>query len=215
ETITYQVFQPLFERECGICHGQDPSKGLSLVVYARLMAGSTEGPVVVPGEPENSALIAVLEAGHFGKFSTAQIALLKQWIAEGALEETPSVPEGEIAEPDAEDIADADAEDAEDTGATTDADAVSYADLEPILTATCGGCHGEGVMIGLSVTTYDTLMAGGDNGPVVEPGEPENSTIIAVQEAGHYGQLDEEQIALLEQWIADGALEEAASAPEE
>lgn len=84
---------------------------------------------------------------------------------------------------------------------------MTYADLQSALTDTCGGCHGEGAMIGLNVTTYDTLMAGSENGPVVQPGDPDNSSIVEVQSDAHYGNLDEDQLTLLIQWIAEGALE--------
>ncbi len=81
---TYEVLQPLFAQECGGCHGPVPSKGLRVTDYASLMAGSEAGPVIVPGSPDESVIVGVLIEGHFGQFDDHQLALLRQWIADGA-----------------------------------------------------------------------------------------------------------------------------------
>lgn len=84
---TYQILQPLFTQECGGCHGAIPSKGLRLTDYASLMTGSESGPVVVPGAPDESRMLEVLRAGHFAQPTDHQMALLSQWIADGAPEQ--------------------------------------------------------------------------------------------------------------------------------
>jgi mono/diheme cytochrome c family protein len=76
-------------------------------------------------------------------------------------------------------------------------------DIGPLLTDRCGACHGG--TAGLTVTDYESLMAGSNSGPVVVPGEPANSTIVEVQRAGHYAELTAEELELLTQWIAAGA----------
>lgn len=83
---TYAVLQPLFEQQCGACHGPIPSKELRLTDYARLMAGGSDGPVVVPGSPTDSLMIQVLTKGHFARLTKHQMELLTQWIANGAPE---------------------------------------------------------------------------------------------------------------------------------
>lgn len=83
---TYEILQPLFEQQCGACHGASPSKGLRIIDYASLMAGSTSGPVITPGDPDNSLIIKVLTEGHFAKLTEHQLALLRQWIVDGAPE---------------------------------------------------------------------------------------------------------------------------------
>jgi nitrate/TMAO reductase-like tetraheme cytochrome c subunit/mono/diheme cytochrome c family protein len=91
--ITYQTLQPIFEQKCGQCHGATPTKGLRLTDYQSLMAGSDDGPVVVPGSPDESRIVIVQTARHFSQLSDEQLAWLRQWIADGA-------PEGETsAEP--------------------------------------------------------------------------------------------------------------------
>lgn len=83
---TYAVLQPLFTQVCGGCHGSVPSKELRLTDYDSLLAGSIDGPVIVPGQPEASQMIQVLTDGHFAVLSDHQMQLLTQWIADGAPE---------------------------------------------------------------------------------------------------------------------------------
>lgn len=85
-TPTYEVLKPLFDQQCGACHGATPSKGLRVTDLASLLAGSSTGPVVVPGNPDTSRMLQVLTEGHFAKLTEHQLALLRQWIAEGAVE---------------------------------------------------------------------------------------------------------------------------------
>lgn len=83
---TYAILQPLFQQQCGACHGPVPSKGLKLVEYTGIMAGSSSGPVIVAGDPDKSTIVEVLTKGHFAKLTSHQLDLLKQWIASGAPE---------------------------------------------------------------------------------------------------------------------------------
>lgn len=84
---TYAILQPLFVQECGGCHGPVPSKDLRLTDYASLMAGASDGPVITPGNPDESRMLQVLTAGHFATLSDHQMELLKQWITDGAPEQ--------------------------------------------------------------------------------------------------------------------------------
>jgi len=63
-------------------------KGLNLKTYAGIMAGGDMGKVVVPGDPAASLLYQVQTASkpHFGQFSADELAQIKQWILDGALE---------------------------------------------------------------------------------------------------------------------------------
>jgi mono/diheme cytochrome c family protein len=81
--------------------------------------------------------------------------------------------------------------------------------LSTILNDKCGTCHGEAATKGLNILTYDSLMKGGEDGPVVTAGDPENSMIMQVQSGAdaHFGQLSADELALLKQWIQDGAKE--------
>ncbi len=78
-----------------------------------------------------------------------------------------------------------------------------------LLKARCSGCHGEQGIQGLNVTSYATLMVGGDNGPVIVPGDPDSSLLVQKQSAEqpHFAQLDQQELAAVIAWIAAGAPE--------
>jgi uncharacterized membrane protein len=193
--VTYETLQPLFEQICGRCHGDQPAKGLQLTTYETLMAGGEDGPVVVPGAPDESLIIEVLTEGHFAQVTDEQMDLLRQWIEDGA-QEAPG--------------AEATAEPEEEAEA---AEPVTYETLHPLFEQICGRCHGDQPAKGLQLTTYETLMAGSADGPVVVPGAPDESLIIEVLTEGHFAQVTDEQLAMLRQWIEDGAPSGEDAAP--
>ncbi len=79
--------QPLFETRCGMCHGDGKAAGLKLTAYADALAGSANGPVILPGDADGSKLVQVQSGQHFANFSDKELELVKEWIAEGAPEE--------------------------------------------------------------------------------------------------------------------------------
>jgi nitrate/TMAO reductase-like tetraheme cytochrome c subunit/mono/diheme cytochrome c family protein len=84
--------------------------------------------------------------------------------------------------------------------------------IGPLLQARCGGCHGDGGIKGLNVTTYDTLMKGSESGPVIVPNDPQASLLVQKQSGDqpHFGQLTSEELELVIQWITSGAVENAS-----
>jgi hypothetical protein len=61
---------------------------------------------------------------------------------------------------------------------------------------------------GLSLATYESALAGGNNGPGIVPGNPGNSQVVIIQEAGgHPGQLTPEELQQVVDWIQAGAPE--------
>ena len=79
----------------------------------------------------------------------------------------------------------------------------------PIFQTRCGTCHGTGGMLGLNLTTYQTARAGSVNGPVIVPGNPDDSLLIKTQtgDQPHFGQLSPEELQLVIEWIKAGAPE--------
>ncbi len=80
---------PIFNSRCLQCHGGDDTKGgLSLASFTALMAGSEDGPVVVPGDAQNSKLIQVVVDGSMPKrgpdLFPEQIQILIDWVNAGA-----------------------------------------------------------------------------------------------------------------------------------
>jgi hypothetical protein len=92
-TVRYNAdIQPLFFANCVTCHsGSGAPFGLRLTNYAFLMAGSTNGPVVIPGDPDNSEIIKRLEGAKLPRMPNeapplpqSTINLVRTWIALGA-----------------------------------------------------------------------------------------------------------------------------------
>jgi hypothetical protein len=80
---------PIFEQRCSKCHGDDRSEeGLKLIRYRTVMGGSQNGPVVVPGSPDDSYLVEMVVSGKMPKegdpLTPAQIDIIKAWITAGA-----------------------------------------------------------------------------------------------------------------------------------
>lgn len=83
-------------------------------------------------------------------------------------------------------------------------------DIQPILEGRCAKCHGgEFPTEGLNMATYETLMAGSQNGQVIIPGDSNNSLLFEKVESGEMPKrgsaLTAEQIELIQQWIDEGA----------
>ena len=91
--------QPLLERSCVACHsGERPKGGFQLTDRAALLRGGNRGePVVVPGKPDASPLLRLVQdqvddlemppvakRGKFPALTEDEIAKLNGWIAQGA-----------------------------------------------------------------------------------------------------------------------------------
>ena len=86
-------------------------------------------------------------------------------------------------------------------------------DIEPILSSSCVKCHARGrAKGGLQIDTRETLLRGGDSGPVVVAGQSQASLLIALV-AGvdpddvmpkKGSRLTADQIGLLRAWIDQG-----------
>ncbi len=76
-------------------------------------------------------------------------------------------------------------------------------DVLPLFQAKCVACHGQ--MGGLDLATYDSVMRGGQSGPIVIAGEPERSLLIEKMHEDHTAQLNESELSLVRAWIAAGA----------
>jgi mono/diheme cytochrome c family protein len=87
-------------------------------------------------------------------------------------------------------------------------------DIKPILEKSCVQCHGHGrAKGGFRIETRETLLAGGDSGPAIVPGNSAESLLIELvmgfdpdsQMPKKGTKLTREQIALLRAWIDQGA----------
>jgi len=82
---------PLLQSRCANCHGGDQTKeGLSVRTYADLLKGSDNGPVILPGDSENSLLVELVSTQEMPKrgpkLTPPQIQLIIDWVNQGALD---------------------------------------------------------------------------------------------------------------------------------
>jgi len=92
-------------------------------------------------------------------------------------------------------------------------------DIRPLLDDYCLSCHvpgGKGYeKSGLDMRSYKSLMQGTRFGPIITPGNSQNSTLIVLVEGradpsinmpyGIKGGLSKDKITLLRRWIDQGA----------
>ena len=88
---------PIFQMRCGPCHGKRHKEGgLDLRTLASRLKGGESGPALVPGKPADSLLLQRIVDGEMPPPdmlfennvktpSDSEVALIRKWIAEGAL----------------------------------------------------------------------------------------------------------------------------------
>ncbi len=89
-----QNVQPIFTQKCVGCHGPSRTEnGLRLDSYDGVMKGTQHGPIVVPGQPSQSALVSVIKGTadpsilmpHGGqRLSDQDVLNITLWIQAGA-----------------------------------------------------------------------------------------------------------------------------------
>ena len=80
---------PLLRKDCGLCHGG--RVGLYVDSYDTLMAGSSRGKVIAPGDPAKSTLLQRITGVvqprmplNRPPMSEKEMAVIETWILEGA-----------------------------------------------------------------------------------------------------------------------------------
>lgn len=154
---------PLLEKRCNSCHHAEEADGsLDLTRLSTMLRGGDDlGSAIVPGKPDESPLIKVLHKGgdYFmpkdrDPLAAGEIALLKNWISQGALDDTPKFADEQIA--------------------------FFEKEVRPILFERCFKCHaGEDAESGLQLTSRQGILRGGDRGPAAIAGDPARSLLIA------------------------------------
>src|SRR5262245_15364678 len=83
--------------------------------------------------------------------------------------------------------------------------------IRPVLVEHCFACHGEKKQEGgLRLDSRERLLKGGDGGPVVVPGKPDESELIeAIRQTGDLkmppkGKLSSETVTALAEWVKMG-----------
>ncbi|CAD5369822.1 Cytochrome c [Rubrivivax sp. A210] len=206
----YADVASIFNSRCVICHnGPAAPNGLQLGSYEAIMAGSKNGPAVVAGAPAGSELVKRIRGERQPRMpltgppwlSDAEVALIEGWIQAGA-------PKGNAPAPAA----------AAAVAPAAISGPVNYGHVEPILLSRCVKCHVEtgGKMgpppEGYVLRSYAQTIAATDRARVI-PGNPAASELLrrvkglAQPRMPFDGPpwLGDDEIKLLERWIADGA----------
>ena len=186
---------PIFTRHCFNCHGKSsPQLGLDLRSARLTMRGSQNGPVIVPGAPEESLLWKKVSTREMPlelfalKLSDAEIDTIRQWIAAGAPSEPAALP------PDVQ---------------------AQFAhfknEVRPILVERCVECHGgSDPEADLDLRSLESLVRGSQSGPVIVEGFSDKSVLIrkvsshAMPPPDSGEPLTSSEIRTITQWIDRG-----------
>jgi cytochrome c553 len=83
--------RPLLKAHCTLCHGEEanPKGGVDLRLRRLMDAPTDSGAILlVPGNPEASELVAIIERGEMPKkghpVPPAELAVIRKWVAQGA-----------------------------------------------------------------------------------------------------------------------------------
>ena len=102
---------------------------------------------------------------------------------------------------------------AADEGPAATAEQVRFFETQvrPVLVESCNNCHGATkIKAGLRLDSRQAILAGGDSGPAVVPGDPAQSPLIAAiryegPEMPPKGKLPAKQVEALTLWVQMGA----------
>ena len=177
----------IINTRCTACHIQASLGNLSLKTYADALKGGKSGPAIVPGDPDKSMLVQIQsKGGHPGQLTADELDRIIAWIEAGAPENASTATPPPAAA----------------------AGDVWTGNLDQIINARCAACHIQTAINGLSLKTYADALKGGQSGPAIVPGDPDQSLLVKVQsKGGHPGQLNQEELAKFIAWIKAGAPE--------
>lgn len=212
ETKTsFSDIAPILAEKCVVCHsGQSAAAGLQLDSFEALIRGSSRGAVVKAGAAADSELIRRIKGVSQPRMpmtgppylSDNEIVLLERWVDGGLQQgepaavtaaEQPGLQRPEAGEP------------------------VTYRHVAPIFAKRCVKCHSDNGQMGRApegyrLNSYAATVAAGDRVRVI-PGKPAASELVRRIRGQSRPQmpfdgppyLDNEEIRLVEDWIAQGA----------
>ena len=181
--------RPLLATKCYTCHTDAKSGGLRIDSRWTLLRGGNSGAAIEPGNPEESLLIQAVSHTHerlrmppTGQLEPHEIEDLKQWIRTGA-----NWPD--------------------------EKQKFFVRSIYPLLQEKCLACHQEDPQGKLRLDSREAVLLGGAHGPAVVSGNTEESLLMRTLRHDHErikmppaGKLPDEEIALFEQWVRDGAV---------
>ncbi|MBS0263495.1 MAG: hypothetical protein JSS02_16260 [Planctomycetes bacterium] len=219
---------PVLVARCLNCHGNDNPRGnLQITTFAGIVRGGDSGAFVVPGKPDESSLIARINATGEQRMpkggaalSDEQIKKITDWVASGAkFSGSNTTPLNQLKAP-------GDATAKTDNvpiqiNKPTGSETVSFSkDIAPFMVNLCLNCHsGNNPRGGYSIETFEKLMRGGKSGRVVLPGNSSDSRmwhLVGLQDPIKMPQgqalITRSNHANLKTWIEEGAKFDGADA---
>jgi len=190
--------QPVLKKKCGKCHGARVRKGdLDLSTMAGLRRGGESGEAVVASELDDSLLWVMIDGGDMPPEGQPQLTgkerqLIRKWLETEARSKEPAPSEKEK---------------------------LTQHDILPIVLLRCVTCHGarrkDG---GVDLRTASLMKKGGDSGPALVAGKPDESRMIQRIESEACPPRElllkffvrrppRAEVQKLRAWIAAGALE--------
>lgn len=215
--VTFAEVGQIFEDNCVSCHsGPKAPKGLRLNSLENVLRGSENGPVIKTGDPQGSELVRRLRGLSSPRMPLSgppwldeeEIRLIEEWIMNGTPNDNEATAESPLSTAPTQTIHMPDT-------------IVTFRQVEPIFKMHCVKCHNtRGLMgappEGLVLSSYDGIIAGTERVYVV-PGNPDGSELVRKLRGQSLPRmpfdgppyLDDDLIALIEQWVVDGARDES------
>ncbi|MCB1906142.1 MAG: hypothetical protein KDH15_02135 [Rhodocyclaceae bacterium] len=205
----YAEVAAILRARCVMCHsGEAAPLGLRLDSLDGLTAGSRNGPVVRADDAAGSELLRRIRGDSLPRMpmtgppwlNDPEVAVIEAWIAAGMPAADPAATAAVATAP-----------------RPGPGEKVSYADVAPIFATRCAKCHTDNGLMGappegFRLTSYPATLSAAERVRVV-PGVPGASELLRRIRGLSRPRmpfdgppwLDEDEIALIERWIADGA----------
>lgn len=185
--------QPILTAKCGKCHSTETKKGgLDASSMAGLKRGGESGESALADTRDDSMLWMMIDGGGMPpedqpQLTKAELGTISNWIKAGSPAKTKA------------------------------ASHVTQHEVLPYLYARCVTCHGKRKQEGqLDLRSVESITKGGQSGPAVIPGKPEESLLLKRVHAREMPPpkeliragvrpLEVPEIERITQWIAEGA----------
>jgi len=210
-----QAGAQLFAENCAACHGQfgeggpNPTRAgdmippISSSEFLTTRDDTTIRNIIEQGQPDLG--MNPFGSGYGGSLSDDQVDALVAFIR--AWQANPP----QVAAPEPPTPAPTKASPAEPTAGAAGGEITFSGVVMPILQAKCQACHSASTKLGgWDMTSYETIMSTGENGPVIVPGNAQES-LLAKLIQGEGGQMppgggmSSEDIQSILDWISAGA----------
>ena len=203
---------PILVAKCGTCHVSRARGDFSAATFEAL----DKSTMLAYGLPDDARLIQVIESGEMPKgglkVEPGELAILRQWMKQGAKfdGDNPRQALGELGAAPTPPNRDRPGITAK---APTGKETVSFGlHVAPILIKNCAECHiNDDPRADFSMANFSSLLAGGDGGPPIKPGNSNASAIVKrlrgvdVDVMPPTGKLDDKDIDTIAKWIQEGA----------